>query len=99
QFVPQGQSPEDLVVTFTMPDGRPTLAIVHASNELHIAIPTSVTIGLAQITVTRTDTVKVFKNGHVENDKREIVSNAAKIDPNGTYVFVTAPEVKYSSQG
>ena len=57
------------------------------------------TLGLAKITVTRTDTIPVFKDGQVVQDKRDIVSNVAKIDPNGSYVFVTAPEAKFTSAG
>ena len=104
RFTTQGQLPQDLKVTFTMP-GNPALQVTvnpsanSTSTEIHALVPDIVTLGLASITVTRQDQVPIFSNGHVKFVSKNIVSAPAKIDPNGTYVFVALPEAKYTSYG
>ncbi|MEI9924472.1 MAG: VCBS domain-containing protein [Bradyrhizobium sp.] len=104
QFVGDGQSPQDLTVTFTMP-GNPGIEINEipkassTGTELHVAVPDTITLGIAQITITRPDEVPVFKNGKVTSETKPNISNVAKVNPNGTYVFVTLPEAESTPNG
>jgi len=99
QFVLQGQTAQpNLTITFTSLANKVLYSkVVPAANEIHIAVPDTVTLGLAQITVSRP--VTVFSNGKVSIGPQTATSNVARVDSSGNYVFVTLPEAQYTQYG
>ena len=105
-FTDSGQNPDELSVSFTLPgpfNSKKTTTVSPTSGstatELHVIVPASVVLGLAQIKVTRTDAHQSFKNGSVVFNFFTVDSNAATINSEGTYVFVALPEGKYTPAG
>jgi DNA-binding beta-propeller fold protein YncE len=104
EFLGDGASSNDLTVTFKIGDENPRKVTVvplpgGSDSKLRVEVPRNVTLGLADITVTRQVPFQVLVNGHVQITKQDIVSNVARINSEGTYVFVALPEAKYHSVG
>jgi RHS repeat-associated protein len=107
-FVLDNSAPElaQLTVTFQMPGGQKITAAPDGVDSdfqhLHVPIPDGIAVGLARITVSRPDPVRVFPTGPngFLTQMVPTVSNAVQLDPNlGHYVFVALPEAPNGSGG
>ncbi len=105
-FTDSGQNPDELSVSFSMPgpfNSKRTTTVSPSSGstatELHVLVPASVVLGLAQIRVTRIDAQQSYQNGVVVYNFHPVDSNEATINSEGTYVFVALPEGKYTPAG
>ncbi|HEX4608629.1 MAG TPA: tandem-95 repeat protein, partial [Urbifossiella sp.] len=91
----------DLRVVFQMPGVHGVREVVQpsaasTSTELHVPIPNDIVVGLAAITVLRPDTVNARSaTDDIVRVPSPTPSNAAQLDPSGSYVFVTATEYQY----
>ncbi len=115
-----GDNPNNLSVTFTAANGLtvtegvlqgltltapgPNDAVAPGAMDIHVPAPTTLAVGTAEISVTRTDTANVSPpygqgNAPTMGQPAPITGNAVKLNPSGQYVFVALPELQYDYTG
>ncbi len=95
----------DLSANFTMPGGQVVTLMpdpaTSTQSELRFNVPTSLIVGLAQITVVRQDKVRQFPPGPNPFVYVYVpaVSSSAQLEPSGNYIFVALPEAPNGKGG